>query len=123
MFPVLTFVVKIVSVAPPAGVFLYLEFYVLLKADTFTRPLIRNRGKTASEVSEQQNRVSALMLPDSLVSVDGWTSARFPSLTHPSQFPTTSGSFSSYRGCGVGFILDKHRDVQLYSILLAFFFF
>lgn len=61
--------VKIVSVAPPAGGFLYLDFEVLLKADIFTRPLIGNNdasgGKTGSKAREQHGRISALMLPDS----------------------------------------------------------
>lgn len=93
----------IVSVAPPAGSFLYTEFCVLLKADTFTRPLIGNSdasgGKTGSKASEPHGRVSALMLPDSRVPVDGWMSARFPSLTHLSPFPGEKiGTFAFYRG-------------------------
>lgn len=76
-------------------VFLYLKFsVVLLEADMFTRPLIGNNdasgGKTASEASKQRGRISALMLPDSLVSADGWMSARLPSLTHHCQFPGDS---------------------------------
>lgn len=61
------------------------------------------------------------MLPDSLVSVDGWTSARIPSLTHHSQIPGDNYHHSLLIGGGE-FFWVQHKDVLVNCILLCVFF-
>lgn len=101
-------------------------FRTFWNADKFTWPLFRNnytsREKTtvcvASEV-ERSDR-SALIYFDSLVSADGWTVARVPSLTHPIQFPGDGSDNTVLMGA---FGSDKHKDIRFYCILLMGWFY